>query len=95
MYVSIGGGFAVRDEDIVAVFDMDNATYSRITRDALSAAEKRGEARHDKDGARRDGAFHIMRTSGPYARHGFSGLLMLLLFLIILFIALISFIINF
>ena len=43
MYVSIGGGFAVRDEDIVAVFDMDNATYSRITRDALSAAEKRGE----------------------------------------------------
>ena len=59
------------------------------------SAEKRGEARHDKDGARRDGAFHIMRTSGPYARHGFSGLLMLLLFLIILFIALISFIINF
>lgn len=43
MYVSIGGGFAVRDEDIVAVFDMDSATYSRITRDALSAAEKRGE----------------------------------------------------
>lgn len=59
------------------------------------SAEKRGEARHDKDGARRDGAFHIMRTSGTYARHGFSGLVMLLLFLIILFIALISFIINF
>ncbi len=43
MYVSIGGGFVVRNEDIIAVFDMDNATYSKITRDALSLAEKRGE----------------------------------------------------
>ena len=43
MYLNIGGGFAVRYEDIVAVFDMDNSTYSRITRDALSLAEKRGE----------------------------------------------------
>lgn len=59
------------------------------------STEKRGEARHDKDGARWDGAFRIMRTSGPYVRHNFSGLVMLLLFLIILFIALISFIINF
>ena len=39
MYLNIGGGFAVRYEDIVAVFDMDNSTYSRITRDALSLAE--------------------------------------------------------
>ena len=43
MYLSIGGGFDVRRRDIVAVFDMDNATYSRISRDALSLAEKRGE----------------------------------------------------
>ena len=43
MYLNIGGGFVVRYEDIVAVFDMDNSTWSRITRDALAAAEKRGE----------------------------------------------------
>ena len=43
MYVNIGGGYAVRGEEIVAVFDMDNATWSRITRDALALAEKRGE----------------------------------------------------
>lgn len=43
MYLSIGGGFVVRRRDIVAVFDMDNATYSRISRDALSLAEKRDE----------------------------------------------------
>lgn len=43
MYVNIGGGFALRRADIVAVFDMDNATWPRITRDALALAEKRGE----------------------------------------------------
>lgn len=43
MYVNIGGGFALRRADIVAVFDMDNATWPRITRDALAIAEKRGE----------------------------------------------------
>ena len=39
MYVNIGGGFALRRADIVAVFDMDNATWPRITRDALALAE--------------------------------------------------------
>ena len=43
MYLNIGGGFAVLYEDIVAVFDMDNATYSRVTRDMLYLAEKNGE----------------------------------------------------
>ena len=43
MYVNIGGGFALRRADIVAVFDMDNATWPRITRDAFALAEKRGE----------------------------------------------------
>ena len=43
MYLNIGGGFVVRRADVVAVFDMDNATWSRITRDALALAEKHGE----------------------------------------------------
>ena len=43
MYLNIGGGFVVRRADVVAVFDMDNATWSRITRGALALAEKRGE----------------------------------------------------
>lgn len=42
-YINIGGGFALRSGDIVAVLDMDNATWSRISRDALALAEKRGE----------------------------------------------------
>lgn len=59
------------------------------------SAEGRGETRHEKEDVRRDAGFHLTRPSGPYARHSFSGLVMLLLFLFILFIALISFIINF
>ena len=43
MYLNIGGGFVGRRADVVAVFDMDNATWSRITRGALALAEKRGE----------------------------------------------------
>ena len=34
MYVNIGGGCVLRGEGIVAVFDMDNATWSRVTRGA-------------------------------------------------------------
>ena len=43
MYLNIGGGFAVAAEDILAVFDMDNATWSRITRSSLARSEKLGE----------------------------------------------------
>lgn len=49
MYLHLGGGFVVRSEDIVAVFDMDNATWSRITRDSLTMAEKRGEVINASD----------------------------------------------
>jgi hypothetical protein len=43
MYLFIGGETAVRDEEILAVFDMDNATASHITRAALRAAERAGK----------------------------------------------------
>ena len=42
-YLNIGGGWALRSADVLGVFDMDNATWPRVTRDALSLAEKRGE----------------------------------------------------
>ena len=43
MYLFIGGETAVRDEEILAVFDKDNATASHITRAALRAAERAGK----------------------------------------------------
>ena len=42
MYLYIGGETSIRDGDVLAVFDMDNATSSHITRAALRKAEQEG-----------------------------------------------------
>lgn len=42
MYLHLGNGFLARDEDVVGIFDLDNTTGSRITRDFLTRAEKAG-----------------------------------------------------
>ena len=42
MYLHIGNHYYVRKQDIVGIFDMDNATYSHRTRDTLNRAEKEG-----------------------------------------------------
>ena len=43
MYLSIGNDMAVRDTSIIGIFDMDNTSTSRRTRDFLTAAEKEGQ----------------------------------------------------
>ena len=43
MYLHIGNHHYVRKQDIVGIFDMDNATYSHRTRESLSMAEKAGK----------------------------------------------------
>ena len=42
MYLHIGNHHYVRKQDILGIFDMDNATYSHRTRDTLNRAEKEG-----------------------------------------------------
>ena len=42
MYLHSGGETAVRSEEILAIFDMDNTTASHITRAALRRAEQEG-----------------------------------------------------
>ena len=42
MYLSIGNDMAVRDSSILGVFDLDNTSTSRRTRDFLENAEKEG-----------------------------------------------------
>ncbi len=42
MYLSIGNDMAVRDTSIVGIFDMDNTSTSKRTREFLAAAEKEG-----------------------------------------------------
>ena len=43
MYLSIGNDMAVRDTSIIGIFDMDNTSTSKRTRDFLTAAEKEGQ----------------------------------------------------
>ena len=40
MYLSIGGDMAVRDRAVIGIFDLDNTTYSKRTRELLRRAEE-------------------------------------------------------
>ena len=42
MYLSIGGDMAVRDRAVIGIFDLDNTTYSKRTRELLRRAEELG-----------------------------------------------------
>jgi len=42
MYLSIGNDMAVRDTSIIGIFDMDNTSTSKRTRQFLERAEKEG-----------------------------------------------------
>ena len=43
VYLSIGNDMAVRDRSIIGIFDMDNTSTSKRTRDFLTQAEKEGQ----------------------------------------------------
>ena len=43
MYLSIGNDMAVRDKSVIGIFDMDNTSTSKRTREFLSKAERDGE----------------------------------------------------
>ena len=43
MYLSIGNDMAVREQSIIGIFDLDNTTTSRRTREFLNQAEKEGQ----------------------------------------------------
>lgn len=43
MYISIGNDLAVRQSSVIGIFDMDNTSTSKRTRDFLSKAEAQGQ----------------------------------------------------
>lgn len=43
MYVSIGADFAVRERSIIGIFDLENTSWSKHTRNFLREAEQQGE----------------------------------------------------
>ena len=44
MYLSIGLDFSVRESAVIGVFDLDNTSWSKRTREFLARAEQNGEA---------------------------------------------------
>ena len=42
MYLNIGNDMAVRDRSIIGIFDLDNTSTSKRTREFLNQAEKEG-----------------------------------------------------
>ena len=43
MYLNIGNDMAVREKSIIGIFDMDNTSTSKRTREFLTQAEKEGQ----------------------------------------------------
>ena len=43
MYLSIGNDFAVREKNIIGIFDLDNTTVTARGREFLLRAEKEGQ----------------------------------------------------
>ncbi len=43
VYLSIGNDMAVRDKSIIGIFDLDNTSTSKKTREFLERSEKDGE----------------------------------------------------
>ena len=43
MYLSIGNDFAVREASIIGIFDLDNTSTSKRTREFLEKSEREGE----------------------------------------------------
>ena len=43
MYLNIGNDMAVRESSIIGIFDMDNTSTSKRTREFLANAEKEGQ----------------------------------------------------
>ena len=43
MYIHLGGEYLVSQEDVIGIFDLENTTVSKHTRDFLNKSEKRKE----------------------------------------------------
>ncbi len=43
MYIQIGNSMAVRDRSIIGVFDLENSSWSKQTRNFLKNAEEQGQ----------------------------------------------------
>ncbi|MCD8117771.1 MAG: DUF370 domain-containing protein [Oscillospiraceae bacterium] len=49
MYLYLGGDLAIEDKSIIGIFDLDNTSWSHLTRKYLSMAEKAGSIKNTAD----------------------------------------------
>ena len=61
MYLYLGGDAAVETVDIVGIFDLDNTSWSHITRQYLSQAERGGFVQNAAEDIPRS---FVVRTDG-------------------------------
>lgn len=64
MYLHAGNNKNIREKDIIAIFDADNATVSSITRKYLSEAERKNLVISAKDEIPK--SFILYRENGKY-----------------------------
>ncbi len=43
MYLQIGNDMAIREKSVIGIFDLDNCSYEKRTREFLTRAEREGE----------------------------------------------------
>ena len=48
-YIYLGGDAALRTDQIVGLFDLDNASWSHLTRKFLSRAEQEGRVKNEAE----------------------------------------------
>ena len=46
MFISIGQNFLVQKKNILGIFDIENTTEDKITKEFLSSAQKRGQVEY-------------------------------------------------
>ncbi len=49
MYLHLGNDTVVQDGSVVGIFDLDNSSYSKITREFLTAAQSGGQTHNVSD----------------------------------------------
>ena len=47
MYLHVGNGKSVKKKDIIGIFDLDNATISKVTKDFVNRKSKEGKLEYD------------------------------------------------
>ncbi len=49
MYLHLGQDCVVREKTVIGIFDLDNTSYSKITREFLNRAEREGRTEYVSD----------------------------------------------